>query len=326
MRIVASIPVHEQPEVVLDQVNNFKKFVPDVVIVIHASKEFGDEFERFYQLHKKNFTDVYLNPANFYVDWGDGALMDVHISNFIFMSNIMDFDYYILHASNDMYVKHGIEDYISRYDAGFQRHIIKEQSQWWPGNKALKDGQLYYIMNEMGRDDIIASQVEGSFYKKEIFEKLVDTISKSEFLRDQGLKYTREEIVFPTIADTLVSEGKRGYPTTFSEVHVYDRRLWRCRHIAWGIFHRSGMYRIVPRYMYDQFEERKEDKFRLSDSWRITPTIVRNIIYGNRSFINRNMYLCDDRTKYQLYDGHFYSVKRVKRDIDDKLRIYINSL
>ena len=256
MRIVVSIPIHEKPEVVLDQVNNIKKFVPSAVIVLHTSEEFCDEFETYRLARKESFEDVYVNPTHFYVDWGDGALMDVHISNYKYICGLMDFDFFILHASNDMYVKYGLQAYISGYDAGFQRHIIKESSQWWPGNKALKDGQVYYILNEVGGESIIASQVEGSFYKKDIFQKIIDTINKSEFLRDKGHKYTREEILFPTIADSLVDEGKRGYPIVFSEVHTFDRKLWRIIHITWGIFHRSGLCRIVPRYIYDQFEQR----------------------------------------------------------------------
>ncbi|MBP3197884.1 MAG: hypothetical protein J6N21_12880 [Butyrivibrio sp.] len=326
MRIVVSIPVHENPEVVLDQVSNIKKYVPGVVIVLHTSEEFCDEFDAFACTQEDSYEEMYVNPTHLHVDWGDGTLMDVHISNFKYMCGLMDFDYFVLHASNDMYVKNGFQDYISEYDAGFQRHIIKEFSQWWPGNKALKDGQLYYIMNEVGGENIIASQVEGSFYKKDIFQKIIDTIDKSEFLRDYGLKYTREEIVFPTVADALVDEGKRGYPTVFSEVHTFDRKLWRTRHITWGIFHRSGLCKIVPRYLYDQFEKRNEERLVASNSWKIRPAVVRKIIKGNRSFIKKNMFLFDARTRYQLYDGHFYSVKRVKRDNSDKLRRYINSL
>ena len=326
MKIVVSIPVHEQSEVVLNQVNNIKKYVSDVVIVLHTSMDFCEEFDEFFNEHKKEFDDVFVNPTHIYVEWGDGALMDVHVSNFNYISSFMDFDYYILHASNDMYVKRGLEEYISKYDAGFQRHIIKEPSQWWPGNKAIKDGQLYYMMDEVGSESLVASQVEGSFYKKNIFQDIVDVIGKSEFLRDKGLKYTREEIVFPTIANALIEKEKIGYPTVFSEVHTFDRMLWKTRHITWGIFHRSGLYRIIPRYKYEQLEQRNEEKLAASINWKISPFVVKKIIQSNKSFIRKNMYLNDDRTVYQLYDGNLYSVKRVNRDIKDKLRTYINSL
>ena len=40
MQIVISIPVHEEKEVVVDQIQNYKKYMKNPVIVIHISESF----------------------------------------------------------------------------------------------------------------------------------------------------------------------------------------------------------------------------------------------------------------------------------------------
>ncbi|MBM3268774.1 MAG: hypothetical protein FJZ01_14125, partial [Candidatus Sericytochromatia bacterium] len=40
MRLAISIPVHEQPAVVLDQIANIRHFAPDALVVLHVSRNF----------------------------------------------------------------------------------------------------------------------------------------------------------------------------------------------------------------------------------------------------------------------------------------------
>lgn len=63
---------------------------------------------------------------------------------------------------------------------------------------AHKDDVLKKIMEKCNAKNIVASQVEGSFYSREIFEKIADATQGIDF--SQGESYTREELVFSTIA------------------------------------------------------------------------------------------------------------------------------
>ena len=228
MQIVISIPVHEEKEVVVDQIQNYKKYMKNPVIVIHISESFyRNENGRFDEIEK--IQDVYINPVHFDVGWGNIA--HVHISNYLYIcEKIKKFDYFLMHASNELYVRKGVEDYISRYRAGFQRRILfSNKSMWWPCEMAHKDDVLKKIMEKCNAKNIVASQVEGSFYSREIFEKIADATQGIDF--SQGESYTREELVFSTIAYSFLEEKDIGYPITYSEVHRYDRGLWKIQRI-----------------------------------------------------------------------------------------------
>ena len=109
MKIAISIPVHEKKDVVLDQIMNIKFYIENPVIVLHISKDFYEnEHGDFHEL--KEIKNVYINPENLETGWGNILL--THVSNYYYIKGMVEFDYFILHASNDMYLKTGIEDYI----------------------------------------------------------------------------------------------------------------------------------------------------------------------------------------------------------------------
>jgi hypothetical protein len=101
-----SIPVHEEPKVILDQVLNVFKYLGDkTLIVLHLSKGFN-----FKGLFNKDFSfmaldNVIINPNK--LPTARGNLVHIHNSNFNFIKKIFDFDYFLLHSSNDMYIKMG---------------------------------------------------------------------------------------------------------------------------------------------------------------------------------------------------------------------------
>lgn len=322
MKIVVSIPVHEKKDVVIDQIENIKRYIYKPIIVLHISKEFynneGGNFQEIEELE-----DVYINSIHYSVGWGNIA--HVHISNFNYISNITDFDYFLLHASNDMYIKPQIEDYIKQYDAGFCRRILRyEKTMWWPCQKAHEDLFLKEIMQDHGIDEIVATQVEGSFYKKKIFEKIINYIGIEDISGDEI--YTKEEIYFSTIAYALINKSKLGYPTTYSEVHQYDMGLWKIQRFLYSFWKFPVLknfatenvknkiyYKIVKRY-----EERKH--------YAINKHVIDRIVKGDKKYVLRHSKMNDYPGKFYLYDGNIFSVKRVARDMDDEIRIYIRGM
>ena len=147
---------------------------------------------------------------------------------------------------------------------------------------------------------------------------------KSDYIKS----YTREEVYFSTVAYHFIQERglNRGYPTTYSEVHDFDRALWKKQHITWGIYHRLGLKAFIPRTAYDQFENNYSEKYAEKNPTALTIDTVNKLKNEQSVFLKKHLYLNDSVTRYRLYGEQIFSVKRVPREIDDPLRVYINNL
>lgn len=323
MKIVISIPVHEKEDVIKNQIENFQKYIKGVYIVLHVSKSYQD-FEALKE-GLKVYSDVYVNPERLETKWGD--IVQPHVSNYHYISSILQFDYFVLHASNDMYIKHGFEEYISKYKAGFAiRKVVQKYTNWWPGDLAQRDEQLKYIMQQTGQGMIIATQVESSFYNKELMDKIVKIIDASETYRNEELVYTREEIFFSTIASALVDWNEIGDVTTFSEVHRFDRTLWKFRARTRKLFYRSILKFFMTETMYYKLEDRYNTLLFKKGWYKTSKRTVNKLLNNDMAYIQKNSYLNDGSGNFRLYGQNIFSVKRVQRDIDNKLRKYITGL
>lgn len=323
MKLVISIPVHEKPDVITDQINNLKKYIDHPIIVLHISKSFFNKYSLCTLEHIEN---VYINPVNLETAWGNIFL--THVSNFFFIREIMEFDYFLIQASNDMFLRPGIEDYIRNYKAGFcRRMVLQEFSMWWPGRAAWNDQQLKKIMNIVGQRRIIATQIEGTFFRYDIAEQIMRIIRDNYVLDKKSEIYPREEFYFSTIASALVDWNQVGYPSTYSEVHVFDRLLWRVRSITRAIYFGCRLNFLVRENFYYRFEDIYNDIFFKSRLYRIRKKTVRKIKGGDQKFIRKNSVLNDYPGFFQLYDaGHMYAIKRVTRDYNDRIRTYIRAI
>lgn len=322
MKIVVSIPVHEQPQVILDQIANIKHYIKEPLIILHISKE-------FYEAQNGNFSmlmgikDVFLNPQHLSVKWGNVA--HVHISNFRYISNVTNFDYFLLQASNDMYVKSGIEVYISQFEAGFCRRILQyEKTMWWPCQKAHEDAVLLEIMTLHGIKNIVATQVEGSFYRKDIFQTVTDYIGDIDL--SKGEQYSKEEIYFSTIAYALCNESTIGYPTTYSEVHEYDRTLWRIQRFLYSFWQLPILRSIATNERKEELYYRIINQYERKKPYAINKKIIKKIVTNDTHYILKHAKMNDYPGKFRLYDGNVFSVKRVERNMENEMRRYIRGI
>lgn len=223
MKIAISLPVHENAEVVIDQINNIRFFVPESIIILHVSKEFADWGDYNIKDFEK-IDNVLVNPIRFSTSYSTGILVSLHLSNFEFISENQNFDYFNLHSSNELFFKSGLACYLRTFEAGFFTTLIDNKTTLINGKAALKDPLLKRINFELGRNAIFKSQIEGSFYKKSIFSSIVNVIKNysskkiplaflfrhdsttSRYLQSylrkfffQGHLYAKEEVYFPTI-------------------------------------------------------------------------------------------------------------------------------
>lgn len=122
-----------------------------------------------------------------------------------------DFEYIALLASNELFVKKGLYGYIKDYDAGLNDGIIPVTTRTRTGKCSHKDPVLKNMMDDMKTNDIYWSQIEGSFYKKNIFSKMCAVIDKFFDYRLIGAAdlYAREEVYFPTVFWGLYRQDKQ---------------------------------------------------------------------------------------------------------------------
>lgn len=323
IKIVISIPVHEKPDVIIDQIQNIKKYFVNAVIVLHISRSF---FRNYSADSLYGLSDVYINPQNLETAWGN--IIMTHVSNFEYISGLIDFDYFLMHSSNDMYVRYGVENYISKYDAGFcRREVLQKYSMWWPGEAAWNDRQLRNIMQKIGQTRIFATQIEGSFYTKKLAQKIMKIIKENYMPSRNDTPYTREEVYFSTIASSLVDFSRVGYPITYSEVHIFDRVLWKIRSITRFLFYRLHANVFIKESIYYKFESWYNDILFKSRFYKITKKSVNAVRNVKIKKLNKNSELCDYPGYFRLYDtSNLYSVKRITRNYSDKIRCYIRKL
>lgn len=329
MKAIITMPVHERPDVILDQIRNINHYFPEAEIVLHISKSF---YEKYDDKTLENIPGVYLNPTHLTTTWGD--LLSPHLCNIDYVEeNAIQYDYLVFHSSNDLYVRHGVIDYMAQYDAGFILHYLPQKyTYWWPSERIWGDDCLEMCMEYIGQTKHLASQIEGSFYSREIVREVTKCIHKAldsgeAALGSKDVSRVQEESFFPTLSECLLPRQRIGRPFVFSEVHRFDRKLWRDFQWLDNQYNNWGHY-LVPRRVYDRLKSGYNNfRFR-QGSYETTPEIVDKIRNLDEKYVEQNRYLDDGVSKFELYRdaSSLFAVKRVKREYDDPLRKYIREL
>ena len=210
--IVFSIPIHEKFEVVVDQILNFFHFNPGCAIVFHISQGFS--YNKSF-ITKNDFVDiineigdVFINPESVRTGYCD--IIQAHLSNFNYIKSVVDFDFFSMCASNEMFIKPGLYDSVKDYDCGLEFMDINQNKyfNWYTGIQALKDEDLLRYIGIEGLDRFYGSHIEGSYYKKDLFGKIVDIIESFYDYKKMSYVYPREEIYFSTVTKALELKGE----------------------------------------------------------------------------------------------------------------------
>lgn len=219
-----SIPVHKNPETVIDQIENIQHFYKnEVAIVLHVQ----ESFQFTSKLKDESFLNregVYVNPEKLHVIWG--TLMHVHNSNFKFAESKIDFDYFILHASNDMYVRHGAPEYVEKAKNGIHQAVWRNSIRYlnieasgkksWSKERHL-DPEFELLLGALDINTVYGSHSEGAFFEKEVFSQMVKTIDRYYNYDGKERIYPREEYWYSTLIQKFVPNNKIATPLLFSE-------------------------------------------------------------------------------------------------------------
>jgi hypothetical protein len=222
MKLMISLLVHEREDVVFDQIQNFKRYVPGVSIIIHIAKTFSKNSPTLSD-RLASESKVLVNPINLDTAWADGSQAEAHILNLQYLFKKKEaFDGCIFHASNDLYVRGGLLDYLEGIDAACQQDPIKDPI--WI-ESVQKDKLMTYLHSKFGTNPIW-SEIEGSFYTRRVLEEMLAIIDEfnpgwmERILRKtpsilrrrhriraafKGVFYPREETIFPTLAKPFLS-------------------------------------------------------------------------------------------------------------------------
>ena len=204
MDLMFSIPVHEKPEVIIDQIINFQYYNPDCGIVLHISDKFDfskesmsrDRFKRIIN----ELGNVFINPET--VRTGRSDIIQAHISNFRYADKVADFEKFCLCASNELFVKEGLADHVKPYDCGLERIRLAKygdtdfSKEYYYTFRTVGDTALKGILDENHAEDIYFSHVEGVFFNRSLFSKMIDVIEKHYDYKSVEIKYPREEVYF----------------------------------------------------------------------------------------------------------------------------------
>lgn len=303
--ILFSIAVHEQPKVILNQVQNFKFFNPDCKIVLHLSASMpASEVDETKQL-LANVEGVYLNNRRLWSGYGDGTQMKMHVVNHQFaQQNQIPFQYFCLHASNDMFIRPGLNSFIQMYDAGFHVPDVNNNIRWVHLERAHHDFLLKRMIRRYDLSEIVGAQVEGSFYKKAVIDVVMQRILQNAY-------------------DEIPKLYAHGNSRRMSAIlnNKYLRALMR--RVAKGLFYaKEEIY--FPTLSQDLIQQKAPFNYcyiNWQNNLNITQSDIEYIL--NRQYQALSFYAPFDVAKY---DMEFFAVKRVDRNVNDPIRQFINTL
>jgi hypothetical protein len=213
-----------------------------------------------------------------------------------------------------MFVKLGIEEYLKGKDYLFNfRRVNSFFTYWWVGAVAKQDKKLLNLLKLHNSSMIIGSQIEGSMYKIDLLMRIIELCEKHNLLESQ-LHYPREEIVFSSLANALNIKSD-GLPYVLSEVHRFDSKLWKF-FMKYKRIHRNDLLRKIVNAIF----------FR-SKFYEIKPKDIEAIRNNDIKYLEKFEYLYDGDNKWKIFNSNnLFAVKRVEREINNPLRIYIRGL
>jgi len=193
-KLLFSIPVHENQNIINNQIENILNFNPNSKIILHINKNFNI-FNKDYTSYK----DVYINSKRFNYSFAKGLLW-IHINNFLEAINLnIDFEYFIIISSNEMFIKNGLNKYIENAKNGLQIVEFNVNNKWHNFHKNLdEDETIKNLLQELNLKNFYGGQTEGQFYQKDIF-KNISSIYLKHFGNKELHNFETEEIIPQTI-------------------------------------------------------------------------------------------------------------------------------
>lgn len=289
--ILFSLAAHENFESLIDTLLNLHKHNPESIVVLHLEKKFSKNVS--VDLLKK-YDWIYINDESMYTGYMDQSLFFVHYSNLKYIKKLnVNYSFFCMYASNQMFIKSGLELYLNSFES-FPLPEVKVGDIQLFRNRYDK---LLYNYFSLTSTKILKSPPEGTFYSYRQVEKLLGNLFISEYFEKYS-PYFRNYFLF-RIRTFLTKLG-----------HILVRQKL------------GFLNNLIPNFI---------TRFTYASEEIIFPTLMYS---GSVSMPlnvfcymdwNNDLYLSKEDIREQLENNSIYSVKRVVRQIDDPIRLYINS-
>jgi len=220
-KLLFSLPVHEEQEIINNQIENILNYNPNSKIIIHINKNFKNFIN-----NQTNYENVYINSKKFNYKFAKGLLW-IHINNFLEAIRLnIDFNYFIIISSNEMFIKYGLIHYIEKYKNGCQIIKFDINNDWHNFHKNIEnEDNIISLLKELNLDTIYGGQTEGQFFEKNIFQNIVNIYLKI-FGNNEIHNFETEEIVIQTIFKSF--NINYGLPITlqnYSNKITFDEKI-----------------------------------------------------------------------------------------------------
>ncbi|MCO5731899.1 hypothetical protein [Rhizobium sp. SSA_523] len=203
-RLLFSLPVHEKPDIVRDQIDNINYFAPGSQIIIHIAQLAAGQRDEF--LRHCDVENVTFNPESLETVWS-GGILHTHISNFEHAQAIdLPFDRIVLISSNELLVKEGIGAYMDTCLIGAQTEVYEDSADWGVFREAhLQLPGMQRFLAKLNLPLFFGGQAEGQFFPKNIFQILSNTYRECFPMGPIG--FPIEEVVPATVAARFAFTG-----------------------------------------------------------------------------------------------------------------------
>ncbi|MBX7136881.1 MAG: hypothetical protein K1X83_02770 [Oligoflexia bacterium] len=204
--LCVSITVHEQLEVIENQLRNVRRYLPASHIILHLSFEAHALRTRLLGIADR-YENVFLNPIMYPTEWG--WMYHAHLFNFEYAQKLgLDFDYFVTEASNTMYFRLGGEEYLKHYDfLSCSMPLDFDNTDWanvWNWKSQIdKDSAFWRMVESEKITKFYRDWHEGTAWKRELFEEMLAIISRYYQFDLKESRYPREEIYPSTLARHL---------------------------------------------------------------------------------------------------------------------------
>ena len=198
--LLIGLTVHESPECVIDQVANLARFAPEAGVVVHLARAFRRRLGIRYQdlaedLARANPLTI-VNPTSFDTVYASGSLLQAQVSNWLVGRAHGRFGRFVTMSSNELLVREGIEEHLSRADVAVSFNPIDVPGAtggMWRSRQRrasiLGDPIFAHVMGRTPGRPIVQGIHEGFCMRAEFWD---------EFASVFDLEFPHREIQYPT--------------------------------------------------------------------------------------------------------------------------------
>jgi hypothetical protein len=299
--IVYSLPVHENREVVIDQINNINKYNKHLTIkiVLHLSQRFyltNDEITSI-----TNLSNVLVNQERLITGYIDGSLFEAHLSNInCIYQNKLEFDHIVFLSSNMMFIRQMWKLESDFIGTSFEAIEHRGWSQGW---MASRDRGINNF-------PLFGCQIEGLFISKRLLDKMLVNLNRISH------KYLFKNIWIVKLNEQIVKVIRQFRKYRIRRWAVGKNNLSIIRFFTFSMYQPARIAYATEEVYFPTIAKLYESQFRFSGKE-----------LSFQDWLNKFILTTEDIDLLSSNSSQIYScTKRVDRIYNDPIRTYIRNL